>query len=579
MRPLDPLASISVVAKLLKGAPAAEVRAEIARLESASIESAAIAARAFAEGALALREGALGPAYEKLTLAADGFRDLGENEASVLARCEAWLAAIRRGPRSIYDEAIAALGAIAEHPPSAVARVVALHYRGTAERFAGDALATQRTLLTAFAESEPFLPERAQILNSLGTLYVIMGAFGAAHPLLEHAAELHHRNGDAVGEAIAFGQLGSAALARGELDRARTFLQKQEWFSSRVGDAFGRARALVFLADLAILAKRPDDAVLLATNARAIAESVSPPLTMWIAYATRSIGRAKLDLEDASAKDDLERARAAFGRIGNQLGDALARWDLAHLGARDRAHLPAAREGWFGAAWALGTLGLSARVAELLTDAREALADDEAGHAAIEEAIAVAAQGAPHLAFAQELELVYGESELLARIATRRTAAQRNLARLAALTIAGQGLYVAAIAARALGAESASSRASNASLPGLRASAAAIAELPELTVWIWALRTPIEEVARDLAAARAALGEDARAVLAIEPEGRVLSPPFVGEVAARVASVSVAPLISRALALASGDLAVDAKIAWTGDAEGLAKLAGYAIAR
>ena len=47
------------------------------------------------------------------------------------------------------------------------------------------------------------LEERAQILNSIGTLYVIMGAFGAAQAMLEHAAELHHQNGDAVGEGLA----------------------------------------------------------------------------------------------------------------------------------------------------------------------------------------------------------------------------------------------------------------------------------------------------------------------------------------------------------------------------------------
>src|SRR5262249_57029899 len=103
------------------------------------------------------------------------------------------------------------------------------------ERLSGDALATQRTLLEAFRLSGPFLEERAQILNSLGTLYVVLGAFGAAQALLEHAAELHRRFGDAIGEAIAHGQLGSAALALGDFERARRHLQKQEWLAPPPG--------------------------------------------------------------------------------------------------------------------------------------------------------------------------------------------------------------------------------------------------------------------------------------------------------------------------------------------------------
>ncbi len=96
--------------------------------------------------------------------------------------------------------------------------------------------------LSALRRSEPFLGERAQILNSLGTLYVTLGAHGAAEALLEHAAELHRRRGDSVGEAIACGQLGAAALGLGALERARAPLQRQEWLCARLGDAFG-ARA------------------------------------------------------------------------------------------------------------------------------------------------------------------------------------------------------------------------------------------------------------------------------------------------------------------------------------------------
>ncbi len=583
MRPLDPLRERGPIARLLMGAPAAEARAELARLDAEPLAGAEAAARAFARGALMLREGELDPAHRAFDESAAAYAALGEVEASELARCEGWVAAIRRGPRAVYAEAIAALGDLAG---GAAARarvlVVATHYRGTAERFAGDAIAAQRTLLAAFARSEPFLEERAQILNSLGTLYVVLGAFGAAEAMLEHAAELHHRSGDAIGEAIAFGQLGAAALARGELERARTYLQKQEWLATRVGDSFGRARALTFLADVAIEVGRPDDALALATQAREVAGRVSPPLGLWIAYATRAIGRAKVELGDPGARQELESAIERFAKIGNALGDALARWDLARL---ERAELapaasagarraPASRDGgarWFSAAWAFASLGLASRVAQLLADRRPRDDDGGALFGPAEEVIAAAAQGFPHLGVAQELALVYGAPERLAAIAARRTAAQRNLGRLAALSIAEPGLVVAAIAAGALGAAGGQPLA----LPPQRASAACVGEIPGACVWAWRAAAPIAEVARDLAALRAAAGEDARAVVAVFPAARVASAPFAGEVGAGLEGVEAAGLVAEAASLAPAALVVRPGLAWPPDADALAKMAGY----
>ena len=54
MRPLDPLADRSTVVRLLKGAPAAEARSEIARLEGEGLVGLAAAAWIFAQGALTL---------------------------------------------------------------------------------------------------------------------------------------------------------------------------------------------------------------------------------------------------------------------------------------------------------------------------------------------------------------------------------------------------------------------------------------------------------------------------------------------------------------------------------------------
>ena len=566
MRPLDPLASTSTVAHLLKSAAAAHVRAELARLEGAALEPVPAAALTFARGALALREGSLVAARTELEAAAVAFASLGEDEASRLARCEALLASIRKGPRAAAAEAIPALGAVAAAGGSAA--VVALHYRGAAERALGDAAAAQRTLLEAFRAAEPGAagvpPERAQILNSLGTLYVVMGAFGAAVALLEHAAELHHQGGDAIGEAIAHGQLGAAALARGDLERARKHLQRQEWLASRMGDPLGRARSLTFLADVALEASRAAEAAELADFALEAARSVDPPLDLWIAYATRARGRARLELgERALARADLEAALAAFHRFDHPLGRALCQQDLAVFAAQDGGGGDDAA--WFAPAWALGSLGLSARVARLLGDRRTG-----SGGPAREGMVAAAvSQSVPYLAAEDEVALVYSAPEALSAIASRRTAGQRNLGRLAALSIAPPGLVVAAIAADSIG-------GARRTLPPERAAAAAIAEMPGMALWVWPTSAAPEEIGRDLAAARAALGEDARVVLVLRPRARVVAPPFHGEVGAVVEGVDAVPLVRAVGALDDGELVRGIDVPWSPEAEARVAMAGFA---
>jgi tetratricopeptide (TPR) repeat protein len=569
MRPLDPLAPTSTIAHLLRSAAAAHVRAELARLEAASLDPAPAAALAFARGAFSLREGSLAAARVELEAASAAFADLGEHEAAQLARCEAVLASIRKGPRAAAIEAIPvleALGVAAEGGGRAA--VVALHYRGAAERALGDAGAAQRSLLQAFRAAEPghdgAQPERAQILNSLGTLYVVMGAFGAAVALLEHAAELHHQGGDALGEAIAHGQLGAAALALGDLERARKHLQRQEWLASRMGDPLGRARSLTFLADVALEAGRAAEAAELAGFALEAARSVDPPLELWIAYATRARGRAHLELGDKGrARADLEAALAAFARFDHPLGRALCQQDLAAASADQVGSQPP--DPWFAPAWALGSLGLPARVARLLGDRRAG------GVSSAREGMVLAAmsQSAPHLAADDEVALVYSAPEALASIASRRTTAQRNLGRLAALAIAPPGLVVAAIAADAVG-------GARRTLPPERAAAAALAELPGMALWVWPATAAPEEIGRDLAAARAALGEDARAVLVLRPRARVLTPPFLGEVGAEVEGVDAVPLVRAVGGLEEGELVRGVDVPWSPEAEARVAMAGFA---
>ncbi|WP_437766237.1 hypothetical protein WMF27_25635 [Sorangium sp. So ce281] len=587
MLPLDPIDSVSPLSRLLRSAPGAEVRAELDRVEAllgAGRDPAAAvldggplvaAALGFGRGALALREGALDAAVLHLEGAAAAFDRGGAAEARDLARCEAALARLRRDARSACASAIEELDAIAAAgDPGRRAAVVAAHYRGTAERLLGDAAAAQRTLLSALRRSEPFLGERAQILNSLGTLYVTLGAHGAAEALLEHAAELHRRRGDAVGEAIACGQLGAAALGLGALERARAPLQRQEWLCARLGDAFGRARALTFLSELALELGRADDALALAISARDVAEHAAPPLRTWVAYASRAIGRARRDLGDPGAAAALDEAGALFRALGLSLGEALAAWDRASTEALALAE-PA---DWFSAAWSLGSLGLSSRVAQLLRERleiKEAAPLQEKGGPtsdgeARERALAAAAQTSPHVAMQREVELVYDRPDHLAAIAARRTAAQRNLGRLAALTLARPGLIVAAIAALPLGAR-------GRALPPERAMAVCVADLPGLAVWIWPAAATPATIGNDLAVLRATLGEPLRAALAFAPAGRVLCPPFAGDTGAELDAVELVGLIALPVVLAPGELRLDPRLGWDGDARASVEALGFVV--
>lgn len=564
MRPLDPLAARApLIARGLRRAPPAEVHAELTRVGALAPELSPLerASLRFAHGALALREGMLEAATRELDAASAELLAVGEVEAGLLAACEARIADLRRDPRAAKTQVIPALLALADDPiaaPHPRVLAVAAHYRGTAARVAGDARTAQEALLDALHRAEPFLAERAQILNSLGTLYVTLGAPGAARALLEHAAELHHQLGDVVGEAIAHGQLGSAAIALGDRAGARRHLQRQEWLASSIGDAFGRARALTALADLALDFGRPDEAQDLAMSAIAVANSVTPALTLWLAYAGRALGRARLELGGsalAEARTALLEARERFTALANPLGLALTAADLAELDAREGK--PA---DLFPAAWGLGSLALPARVAKLLADqARAPAAPSAASRAA-------AAQSAPHLAEALEVSLVYEDAPALAALAARRTAAQRNLGRLAALSLAPPGLLLVAIVAPGLGGEG--------GLPGERAEAARLFELPGAVLWAFPPVTPPEQVARDLARLRAALGEEMRVLLAFAPSGRVISAPFQGEAGARVEGVDALGLLMKAAGLSPGVVARGEGFPWSEEAKGTLEQAG-----
>ncbi len=580
MRPLENLREqpvASPVARLLREAPPDAVRAELDRIGALDLTDAQGAARSYARGALALREGRLDDACELLDAAAVAFETMGDSEAAALSRCEAWLGAIRRGPRKMYTAAIEALERLAaEHDDNQRVWVVASHYRATAMRYSGQAEATLVVLLEAFARSDGLLAERAQVLNSLGTLYVVLGAYGAAGAVLSHAAEVNHQIRDRVSEAISFGQLGSAAMGRGDLEEARRHLQKQEWLASQVGDKFGQARALVLLGDLAIDLGRYDDAMDLASQARELAMSVTPPLQMWVAYATRTVGRALLELGDEEAATQLEHARVNFAKMGNQLGDALVSWDLAHLAAKTqglsrsetRRSETRRSEIWHETASKFARLGLGARVAQVMHDLRDLIEDDEETER-LDLAIAAVSQNFAHLATAQEVELVLSRPQTVANMATRRIAGQRNLARLAANTLASPGLTVAVVAAEAIGTRVRP-------LPTRRSAATLLAQMPGVALWGWGTGTSSHEIARDLSSLRVALGEDSRAIVGWFSEARVTAVPFAGELGAELAGIELEGPIAAVLAGPAGSLVLLKGIAWDGEAEALARMSGFA---
>jgi tetratricopeptide (TPR) repeat protein len=578
MRPLDPLVQgdeASPIESLLRGAPPEAVRAEVERLDALDLDGLQAAARSYARGALDLRTGRLEPAAAALGEAAEAFEAAGEGEAAALAAAERWLAKIRRGPRQVYDEAADALERLAKaQRGSKTVQVVATHYRATALRQAGQAEATLRVLLEAFAQSEGLYAERAQVLNSLGTLYVVLGAYGAAEAVLAHAADLNHQIGDRVSEAISYGQLGSAAMARGDLAGARRSLQRQEWLAGQVGDPFGRARALVLLGDLALDLGQPDVAAELAGQGRDVACCVEPPLEIWVSYATRSLGRAKLELgERAAAIRDLREARTRFRRIGNQLGEALCAWDLGRARATSKvlqAQGPRGRASgrWHDIAWRFATLGLTARVAQVLRDVR-ALVATPAERAAVDLALAAVAQPYPHLASAQEVDLVLTEPDTVARMANRRIVGQRNLGRLAALTLAPPGLFVAAVAGGAIG-------AGVRAVPNRKSAAALVGQIPGVACWAWGAGTSPTVLARDLSALRVAVGEDSRAVVGWFPEARLVEAPFAGELGGELVGADAGAMIATALAGKPGSVHRLPGLGWDGEAEALLRMSGFA---
>jgi tetratricopeptide (TPR) repeat protein len=378
------------------------------------------------------------------------------------------------------------------------------------------------------------------VLNSLGTISVTLGAFGAATALCEHAAELCRLRHDVIGEAIAMGQLGAASLGKGDLPSARRYLSRQEWLSREIGDAFGQTRALVWLAEVALDDGRLDDARDLASKALGVASSVEPPLTTFMAYANRVLGRAKLRSGDRTGTAQLALSEATFREQRLPLGQALAERDLA-LSAE-----PVDVAALHRATLTLASLGLVERVLESL----EELPAPGGGPIAREVTLALA-QSMPRRLEPMEAALMIEDPTVLSGTVTARMAAKKNLGRLALLAGSGPGLLVGLLCGAA------TADVLDAAVDHPSAAFSVLGELGSLTLVAWSAATELDVVRADLGRLAPPAG-----ALTLSMDAEVLGPGFGGGLAARHRAIPVDALLA---GLAGGDGSPSTPLAAVGE--------------
>jgi tetratricopeptide (TPR) repeat protein len=521
VNPLEPLCKEEDLERVLLSKPSSVVRAALlawGSRERSPLESAALA---FASGSLSLRDGRLDDAKRELEDAAARFATLGEEEASGLSTIEAAVARTRRGRRELAEEALAMVTPLFDSTLPRV-RVRALLVQGSALRVMGQAAQAQAAFVVALGASRPFPETRSMVLNSLGTISVTLGAFGAATALCEHAAELCRLRHDVIGEAIAMGQLGAASLGKGDLPSARRYLSRQEWLSREIGDAFGQTRALVWLAEVALDDGRLDDARELASKALGVASSVEPPLTTFMAYANRVLGRAKLRSGDRTGMAQLALSEATFREQRLALGQALAERDLAL--SSDPVDVAALRR----ATLTLASLGLVERVLESL----EGLPLEGRAETSREVALALA-QSMPRRLEPMEAALMVEDPTVLSGTVTARMAARKNLGRLALLASSGPGLLVGLVRVAV------ADGTLEAAVDHPSSALAVLGELGGLTLVAWAATTELATVTADLARLAPLDG-----ALALAGDAAVLSPGFGGGLAARHRAVPIDALLA-----------------------------------
>lgn len=575
MKPLDPLSGLGELESLLSSASVGLVRAELVRLEDSTLDDHGVVALLYARAELALRLRAYDEAHGFLLHAATGYRDLGEREAEELARAHGHLAVAMRGPRAASLEAAVELERLASAASTERVKATCDHGRGVARRATGELLLAHEAWTSALSGSEEMPDLRARVLLELGELYLSVGAIGGATSLLVRSAELARRLDHAIIEQRAHQSLARAASHRGDLAAARRHWLRCEVVADALEDLTARVEALSALAEIATQWERHGDALELSRTALALAEGQEPAQPSMLAWASRALGRATMELGDEEAAAHVARAREAFEELGDKLGEALARWDEAALA--ERARPSGVGVGWFEAGWMLATLGDSRRVLDLLADRRESRGGAESPEPHDVARLALAERFSSH-ADGVEAELLADQPARLIALSQERADAHRNAARLCVLSAAPAGLVVAAIAAPPIG-------VARHAYPPATAAAVLVGQLPGVCVWAW--RPPHHGllIARDLAAVRAALGAQVRVVVARYAAARVVSPGFGAGASARLEGADAAALCFAALAAAPGALVLrepsdpEDALDWDAECDVLVKMAGLTLTR
>lgn len=534
MRPLEHLTALSKIAAMLASSPPNDIEVELARLESmrASLSAPMIGALHAARGMFALRRGDNDSARRELRSAVSELRAGGDEQAAILAECEALVAEqrlSRSNVKTVIDAARAIEGAATS---DTLVGATAATVRGSAHLAAGEPEAAIAALAEAVRRAESHLPERVRALNTLGTLYTALGEIGAATTVLEHACELARRLKLDTSEAIARGQLGALALARGELGAARAQFGAQELLASRLGDRHGQARALTYLAEIALEASQAEAALDLATRAREVAQSSTPPLTIFDAFAERIELLAHDALGERADQAKLDSLKQRFVSLGVSLGAALVDTD----GARGLA--PSASPALQSALSTLAALGLTQRMAVALRAARGATSGAERDD--LDATIAALAQLHPHLADEHASDLVFASPATLAKTGASRLAAQRNLAKLGALHVRGPGLTLAL------------ALTDSRTLPSPGVTAAFAGAVGDLQTWAWPLEAKLDDVRREL---RSLIGAQGRAVITRCASAAIMRVPFAGDASAHLEGVALRALLLAVDRLAPGAIA------------------------
>ncbi len=255
-------------------------------------------------------------------------------------------------------------------------------------------------------------------------------------------------------------------------------------------------------------------------------------------HANRIAGRARRERGE-SGSVQTGAALEVFRAQKLPLGEALCTWDLAVSTDPPDASLIRRALGIFA------SLGLSDRTVDVLVDLRRSHALTEKPSV---EVLLAAVGLSGRRTEVLEAELVHDDPVALAVVAASRTAAKRNLARLALLATSAPGLVVAAIVGIADGAPSASAnKAPSAALLADRAfGGTLVGAMSDVCLFAWAFDTPFADIEGDVERIRRSAPR-ARGAFFVAPEAKVESPGHGGGTTARLSGIDVADVLRRAL--------------------------------